>query len=145
MVYKALNTFIDGQLYICSLVFLIGGHSSREQFLPNIITILYVYETDLFAFIIKMPTLHRLACFRDDIIFFIYLYQRWVYRIDYTRINEYGQSADVSQTSENVKIDSQPASDSDHNSRGPISTDKDVPNGKAVDRVQGSVSISDVD
>lgn len=71
--YKALNTFID----------------------------------DLFAFIIKMPTMHRLSCFRDgklicihvlcsqlcylDIIFVIYLYQRWIYPTDYTRVNEFGQ------------------------------------------------------
>lgn len=45
---------------------------------------------DLFAFVIKMPTLHRLSCFRDDIIFLIYLYQRWAYREDRTRVNEYG-------------------------------------------------------
>jgi len=32
---------------------------------------------DVFAFIITMPTAHRLACFRDDIVFLIYLYQRW--------------------------------------------------------------------
>lgn len=32
---------------------------------------------DVFAFIITMPTAHRLACFRDDIVFIIYLYQRW--------------------------------------------------------------------
>ncbi|KAL1110605.1 hypothetical protein AAG570_008133, partial [Ranatra chinensis] len=32
---------------------------------------------DLFAFIISMPTAHRLACFRDDIVFMVYLYQRW--------------------------------------------------------------------
>lgn len=32
---------------------------------------------DLFAFIIPMPTAHRLACFRDDIVFLIYIYQRW--------------------------------------------------------------------
>ena len=30
---------------------------------------------DLFAFIVHMPTLHRLSCFRDDIIFVIYLYE----------------------------------------------------------------------
>ena len=30
---------------------------------------------DLFAFIIRMPTMHRLSCFRDDLVFFIYLYQ----------------------------------------------------------------------
>jgi hypothetical protein len=46
---------------------------------------------DLFAFVIKMPIMHRLACLRDDIIFFIFCYQRYKYRIDYTRINEFGQ------------------------------------------------------
>jgi len=29
---------------------------------------------DLFAFIIKMPTLHRMSCFRDDIVFAIFMY-----------------------------------------------------------------------
>ncbi|ETW84014.1 hypothetical protein HETIRDRAFT_433003 [Heterobasidion irregulare TC 32-1] len=46
---------------------------------------------DLFAFIIKMPILHRLACFRDDVVFLIFLYQRWIYRVDPKRVNEYGQ------------------------------------------------------
>ena len=32
---------------------------------------------DVFAFIITMPTAHRLACFRDDLVFLVYLYQRW--------------------------------------------------------------------
>ncbi|KAJ0266115.1 Transmembrane CLPTM1 family protein [Hirschfeldia incana] len=45
---------------------------------------------DLFAFVIKMPMLHRLSVFRDDIIFLIYLYQRWVYPVDKTRVNEFG-------------------------------------------------------
>ena len=30
---------------------------------------------DVFAFIIKMPTSHRIACLRDDVVFFCYLYQ----------------------------------------------------------------------
>lgn len=46
---------------------------------------------DFFAFCIKMPFLHRLACFRDDVVFLIFLYQRWIYRVDPKRINEYGQ------------------------------------------------------
>jgi hypothetical protein len=46
---------------------------------------------DLFAFVIKMPIMHRLACLRDDVVFFVYLYQRWAYRVDYTRVNEFGQ------------------------------------------------------
>ena len=40
---------------------------------------------DLFSFIITMPTMHRISCFRDDIIFIIYLYQRWIYKVDKTR------------------------------------------------------------
>jgi hypothetical protein len=27
---------------------------------------------------------------RDDLIFLIYLYQRWIYRVDMTRVNEFG-------------------------------------------------------
>jgi CRISPR/Cas system CMR-associated protein Cmr5 small subunit len=42
---------------------------------------------DLFAFIITMPTAHRVACFRDDIVFLIYLYQRHLYPVDPTRID----------------------------------------------------------
>eukprot|EP00850_Spirogloea_muscicola_P017577 SM000152S01565 [mRNA] locus=s152:275605:280036:- [translate_table: standard] len=45
---------------------------------------------DLFAFVIKMPLLHRLSVFRDDIIFLIYLYQRWIYPVDQKRVNEFG-------------------------------------------------------
>jgi hypothetical protein len=40
---------------------------------------------DLFAFIIKMPTMHRLSVFRDDIVFFIYMYQRYIYKVDESR------------------------------------------------------------
>jgi len=48
---------------------------------------------DLFAFVIKMPIMHRLACLRDDLIFFIYLFQRYKYKTDFTRVNEFGQCA----------------------------------------------------
>jgi len=47
---------------------------------------------DLFAFVIRMPTMYRLGCFRDDIIFLIYIYQRWIYRVDPKRVNEFGTS-----------------------------------------------------
>ncbi|KAI4378845.1 hypothetical protein MLD38_016271 [Melastoma candidum] len=49
---------------------------------------------DLFAFVIKMPTLHRLSVFRDDVIFLIYLYQRWIYPVDRSRVNEFGFGGD---------------------------------------------------
>ncbi|KAJ6438289.1 ClpTM1 domain-containing protein [Purpureocillium lavendulum] len=59
---------------------------------------LNTFIDDLFAFTIKMPILHRLATFRDDIIFFIYLYQKWAYKTDYTRVNEFGQGGDDDET-----------------------------------------------
>jgi hypothetical protein len=51
----------------------------------------------------QMPTAHRLACFRDDIVFLIFLYQRWVYRVDPKRTNAYGVSG------EDLGMDSEPA------------------------------------
>lgn len=55
---------------------------------------LNTFIDDLFAFTIKMPTLHRLATLRDDVIFFVYIYQAWAYKVDYTRVNEFGQGGD---------------------------------------------------
>lgn len=31
-------------------------------------------------------------CFPTDVVFFIYLYQRWIYRVDPNRVNEFGTS-----------------------------------------------------
>ena len=66
--------------------------SLRSCFVP--LAALNTFIDDLFAFIIKMPTLHRLSCFRDDLIFLVYLYQRWIYPVDTTRVNEFGQRGD---------------------------------------------------
>ncbi|KAF7926963.1 uncharacterized protein EAE98_006347 [Botrytis deweyae] len=67
---------------------------------------LNTFIDDLFAFTIKMPTLHRLATLRDDVIFFVYLYQSWKYKVDYTRVNEFGQGGDDEEVEE--KIANQP-------------------------------------
>ena len=55
---------------------------------------LNTFIDDIFAFVIKMPTMYRLGCFRDDIVFFIFLYQRYIYKEDKSRVNEYGFSGD---------------------------------------------------
>lgn len=52
---------------------------------------------DVFAFIITMPTAHRVACFRDDIVFLIYLYQRWLYPVDKSRIDAGSSMDDVAE------------------------------------------------
>ncbi|XP_063426507.1 putative lipid scramblase CLPTM1 [Mytilus trossulus] len=56
---------------------------------------LNTFIDDIFAFVIKMPMLYRIGCFRDDIVFFIFLYQRYIYRIDPKRVNEFGTSQDM--------------------------------------------------
>jgi hypothetical protein len=61
--FRFVNTFIDGLSFqICSSIYL-----------------------DLFAFIIRMPTMHRLSVFRDDFVFLVYMYQRYIYRVDMSR------------------------------------------------------------
>ncbi|KAJ5248891.1 hypothetical protein N7468_000342 [Penicillium chermesinum] len=62
---------------------------------------LNTFIDDLFAFTVKMPWLHRLATLRDDVIFFIWLYQGWKYKVDYTRVNEFGQGGDTDDEDEN--------------------------------------------
>merc|ERR1712027_221012 len=53
---------------------------------------------DLFAFIITMPTAHRVACFRDDVVFVVYLYQRYLYPVDKTRIDASGMIEETTET-----------------------------------------------
>jgi len=60
---------------------------------------LNTFIDDLFAFIIKMPLMHRLSCLRDDIIFIIYLYQRWIYPVDKKR-SQYGEEEEEEQQQE---------------------------------------------
>lgn len=63
---------------------------------------LNTFIDDLFAFTIKMPFLHRLATLRDDVIFFVYLYQAWAYKVDHTRVNEFGQGGDEEPVEEKI-------------------------------------------
>jgi hypothetical protein len=62
---------------------------------------LNTFIDDLFALIIRMPTMHRLSCFRDDVVFFIYLYQRWLYPVDRSReFDEDGYAIDTEPTAD---------------------------------------------
>lgn len=63
---------------------------------------LNTFIDDLFAFTIKMPTLHRLATLRDDLIFFVYLYQSYKYKVDYTRVNEFGMGGEEEELEEKI-------------------------------------------
>lgn len=63
---------------------------------------LNTFIDDIFAFVIKMPTMYRIGCFRDDIVFFIYLYQRYIYRVDPKRVNEFGTTGEDHKTNSNT-------------------------------------------
>ena len=65
---------------------------------------LNTFIDDLFSFIVRMPTMARLSCFRDDVVFFIYLYQRWLYPVDTSRPAE-GFSESPEGESEGAKKD----------------------------------------
>jgi len=71
---------------------------------------LNTFIDDIFAFVIKMPTMYRLGCFRDDIVFFIFLYQRWIYKTDHSRINEFGFSGDMEKDKSQVQEKEEPKS-----------------------------------
>lgn len=63
---------------------------------------LNTFIDDLFSFIIRMPAMARISCFRDDVVFFIYLYQRWLYPVDKSRPVEGGDETEVvSETKKN--------------------------------------------
>lgn len=64
---------------------------------------LNTFIDDMFAFVIKMPIMYRIGCFRDDIVFLIYLYQRYIYPVDKTRVNEFGYTAESAEKIEGKK------------------------------------------
>lgn len=72
---------------------------------------LNTFIDDIFAFVIKMPTMYRLGCFRDDIVFFIFLYQKYVYRVDLSRVNEFGYSGEMLDQAAQNKIEESAKSD----------------------------------
>ncbi|KAF5920962.1 hypothetical protein HPG69_006257 [Diceros bicornis minor] len=51
-----------------------------------------IFIDDDFAFIITMPTSHELACFRDNVVFLVDLYQQWLCLVDKSRLNEFCKS-----------------------------------------------------
>lgn len=69
------------------------AHLPHRVFFYKIVS---TFIDDLFAFLIRMPTLHKLRVLRDDVVFLIYLYQRWIYPVDTTRIEIGAEFTDAS-------------------------------------------------
>lgn len=70
---------------------------------------LNTFIDDIFAFVIKMPMMYRIGCFRDDIVFLIFLYQRYIYKTDPTRVNEFGFSAEMEEEAARASGGQKPA------------------------------------
>ena len=63
---------------------------------------------DVFAFLISAPLIHKLATLRDDVVFFVFLYQWWIYPVDKSRPNEFGyvlEPKDDEKDAEKTKVD----------------------------------------
>ena len=55
---------------------------------------------DAFSVVITMPFIHKVSCFRDDVVFIIYLYQRYIYPVDESRSSDEDTDADDSENEE---------------------------------------------
>jgi hypothetical protein len=54
------------------------------------------FVDDFFAWIIEMPWKHRIMTLRDDVVFAVFLLQAYWYRVDPSRVNEFGYAYDNS-------------------------------------------------
>ena len=68
---------------------------------------------DVFAFAVTMPLIHRIACLRDDLVFFVYLYQRRIYPVDKKRVNEFGRAYEEGEDHKSDENDSKSDTNSD--------------------------------
>jgi len=83
------------------------------------------FVDDIAAVLIDMPMMHRLSCFRDDVIFFIYLYQRWKYRVDKSRPSMWVEQPEAS--SEAIKDDAGAVSVDGAKTQGETLDEKEAP------------------
>ena len=75
------------------LSFVVGAQLKSVAHMPWRVMAYKCFNTfidDVFAVMVSMPMHHRVACLRDDAVFFVFLYQRWLYPVDKRRANEYG-------------------------------------------------------
>jgi hypothetical protein len=96
------------QLYVNYKLKTVAG-MSRSAFGYKFIT---TFIDDLWTFVSDLPLMYKIACFRDDIIFFIWLFQCYLYPIDPTRANEFGLvGKEADEEEEKKQIESKPEED----------------------------------
>lgn len=93
LTYKALNTFIDDLFAFVikmPMMYRIGclrDGESKASIKRN-------SKTNGFSNSRQSELMYIVLFCNLDVVFFIYLYQRWIYRVDLTRMNEFGTSGE---------------------------------------------------
>jgi len=87
---NAVYTF--GFISLCPQLY-INYRLKSVAHLPWKVFVYKIFNTfvdDVFAFLVEMPTKHKIMTLRDDVVFVIFLVQAYMYRVDKMRVNEYG-------------------------------------------------------
>ncbi|XP_029168728.1 cleft lip and palate transmembrane protein 1-like protein [Nylanderia fulva] len=87
-----INSMVNG-IYAVGFLFMlpqlfINYKLKSVAFMPRKAFLYKAFNTfidDVLAFMVTMPTAHRIAVFRDDTVFLIYIYQTWIYPVDKSR------------------------------------------------------------
>ncbi|KAK8893152.1 hypothetical protein M9Y10_021567 [Tritrichomonas musculus] len=74
------------QLYVNYKLKTVAG-MSRSAFVYKFIS---TFIDDLYTFVSDLPLMYKIACFRDDVVFFVWIFQCFIYPVDPTRVNEFG-------------------------------------------------------
>ena len=77
------------------------AHLPAKVFLYKIFN---TFVDDVFAFMIQSPLKHKLMTLRDDIVFVGFLIQIWLYKVDKSRVNEYGYVYDLANSGNQNEI-----------------------------------------
>ena len=92
-----INYKLKSVVSICSII-CISKHAEKLSVQAHLPWRAFMYKAfntfidDAFAWLVEMPTKHRIMTLRDDLVFFIYLYQRYLYPVDKKRTNEFGRA-----------------------------------------------------
>jgi hypothetical protein len=93
---NAVYTF--GFISLCPQLY-VNYRMKSVAHLPAKVFLYKIFNTfidDVFAFMIQSPLKHKLMTLRDDIVFVGFLIQIWLYKVDKSRVNEYGYVYDLS-------------------------------------------------
>mmetsp|Transcript_34184 Transcript_34184/g.109764 ORF Transcript_34184/g.109764 Transcript_34184/m.109764 type:complete len:717 (-) Transcript_34184:1323-3473(-) len=69
------------------------------------------FVDDVFSWVVDMPLKHRLMTLRDDLVFLVFIFQYFKYRVDKSRVNEFGFVYAAEDTNDDHRPKAGPAAD----------------------------------